>query len=162
MSSSGRSKIAVSLWLVPICLALLAPGPAKGAIEIEKKTEELRAELESQRLSGPEAAERIAQLQKAIAEGQAASEKLREQIEVQEEQAEELRATKNLLASGLIGALVTAMVGMFGAFANFRRSRSERDLKRLEVLEKASELSAKGLKLPDDIAALLSGSHLPR
>jgi hypothetical protein len=55
------------------------------------------------------------------------------------------------LTSGLIGAIVTAIVAIGGAIINSRNSKPERDLKRLAVLEKAHELQSAGVSLPDDI-----------
>ncbi len=146
-----------SCSLAAITLSLVVVGPAFGAIaeDIERKTDSLREELRSEKLSAPEAAERIAALEAAIERGQSASGDLRAEIEVYKEKTAELRETKNVLASGLIGAIVTAVVAILGVLANFRRSRAERDLKRLEVLEKASELRSKGVKLPEDIVELL-------
>lgn len=139
-----------------VALALLAaPGPALAAAadEIERQTEAARAELRQASPGGGAAEARVAALEAAIARGEAASSELRKEIEAYKQQAAELRESRNLLASGLVGAVVTAIVAIMGALTNARRSRAERDLKRLEVLEKALELRARGVRLPDDIAA---------
>jgi len=62
-----------------------------------------------------------------------------------------LERTQIVLGSGLIGALVTAVVGILGAITSSRRSRADSDLKRLEVIVRARELQQKGVPLPSDI-----------
>jgi hypothetical protein len=135
---------------------LLASAPVGAVIaeDIEKKTEALKRAAESDAAT----AEMITDLQNAIKQGEAASSKLwdnikaleKEKLALQDEN-RKLERVQTILASGLIGALVTAGVAIFGVLVNVRRSRAERDLKRLEVVEKAGVLQAKGIAIPADI-----------
>lgn len=103
------------------------------------------------------------ELHKAIAEGDAASKQLRDEIHQLEVQKEKLQAEKadlqrvqTILSSGLIAAAITAFVAIVGLFVNMQRSRADRDFRRLEVIEKAFELNQRGLPVPPDIKALLA------
>ncbi len=69
-----------------------------------------------------------------------------------EEESRKLQEAQIVLKSGLVGALVTAIVAILGAFVTSRNSRPERDLKRLAVIEKVRELKAANVKLPPDLA----------
>jgi chromosome segregation ATPase len=146
-------------WLAASLVALGAAGPAVAvaADEIDRQTAAARAELARRDAGTAPDEARVAALEAAIARGEAASKDLRGQIDAYQKQVAELRESRNLLASGLVGAVVTAIVAIMGALTNARRSQAERDLKRLEVLEKASQLRAQGLPLPPDIVRLLDG-----
>ena|SRR5690349_19259844 len=141
--------------IVAFC-ALLAASPASAVIaeDIEKKTEALKHAAASDAAT----AKMLTELQDAITQGEAASSRLRDNIKALEneklalqEENRKLERVQTILASGLIGALVTAGVAILGVFVNVRRSRAERDLKRLEVVEKAGALQAKGVAIPEDI-----------
>lgn len=66
---------------------------------------------------------------------------------------DELKQIQAQLGSGLIGAIVTAIVAVGGAFLTALNSKPERDLKRLTVIEKANELKKSGVMVPEDIAS---------
>jgi hypothetical protein len=124
------------------------------AQNIEDKTEALKRAAQADGAT----AQMVLDLQEAIKQGEAASAKLWDNIRAleQEKQAlqeenRKLERIQTILASGLIGALVTAGVAILGVVTNSRRTRAERDLKRLEVLEKASALQSKGVAIPGDI-----------
>ena len=130
---------------------LLAAPPAAGAIE--RATDALREE-QRQMLADPGRSaqpERMAALEQAIARGVAASQGLRGQIEALKEEKAKLERVQAVLTSGLIGALVTAVVAVLGALSKFSGGRVERDLKRLEIIERAHRLTADGVKVPADI-----------
>ncbi|WP_155890888.1 hypothetical protein [Desulfuromonas sp. TF] len=73
------------------------------------------------------------------------------EVENLKEERAQLMQVQTTLASGLIGAVVTAVVAIGGALLTARNSRPDRDLKRLAVIEKARELKLSGVALPDDI-----------
>lgn len=102
--------------------------------------------------SAPSMAAAMARLEAALKRGQEINESLNAQVEQLKSEREELVRTKELLASGLIGALVTIAVGVGGALISSRNSRPERDLKRLEAIEKAVKLDDAGIQLPEDVA----------
>ncbi|MDO8932840.1 MAG: hypothetical protein Q7U97_10635 [Rhodocyclaceae bacterium] len=68
-------------------------------------------------------------------------------------QHDELKQIQSQLASGLVGAIVTAIVAIAGAFLTALNSKPERDLKRLTVIEKANELKKSGVAVPEDIVS---------
>ncbi|HEY9218807.1 MAG TPA: hypothetical protein VIO94_12200 [Phenylobacterium sp.] len=155
-----RPSLRIKIACAAVWLALGAAGAAHAEIarDIESRTEALRAS------SGPSRAEEIAGLEQAIARGERASGELRGQIAGLEAQTRKLQEEKAaleriqvVLTSGLIGAIVTALVAILGAFAKVRSGREERELQRLQVIEKAFELRAKGVPLPADLQAVLGG-----
>ena len=77
---------------------------------------------------------------------------LQSEVDALETERAQFVQVQTALTSGLIGAIVTALVAIGGAIASSRNSRPDRDLKRLAVLEKARELQGAGVRLPDDIA----------
>ena len=145
-------------WMATLLFtAFLATSSAGAEIakDIQKKTEDLRA---SATATDAATRDKVAALQEAIRRGERASTGLLTQIKTLEDQKAALESEKRalekvqvVLTSGLIGALVTALVAILGTFLNFSRGRAERDLKRLEVLEKTVELEAKGIHVPADI-----------
>lgn len=156
MSQTRRTLIVAFAFTA----ALATPAGAEIARDIERKTEDLRTS------TGRDAAtnEKVVALEEAIKRGERASAELWTQIKSLEEEKRALENEKRalekiqvVLTSGLIGALVTAFVAILGTFVNFARGRAERDLKRLEVLEKAAALEAKGIRVPDDIQAVYKG-----
>jgi hypothetical protein len=93
----------------------------------------------------------LATAQKVIAEGTSAVAKLNQQITQLEKEKAELKQVQTTLTSGLIGAVVTALVAIAGAIFKPLGSRVERDLKRLEVVEKVAALQVKRIAVPPDI-----------
>jgi HAMP domain-containing protein len=153
---SGPRLLGIATLLFTVLLATSSAG-AEIARDIERKTEDLRA---SATASDAATRDKVAALEEAIRRGERASAGLMTQIKTLEDQKAALEDEKRalekvqvVLTSGLIGALVTALVAILGTFLNFSRGRAERDLKRLEVLEKSVELEAKGIHVPDDIDA---------
>ena len=93
----------------------------------------------------------IVRLETALKRGEQINTSLRTQIEALETERAKLVQIQAVLTSGLVGALVTAIVAIAGAFVTSRNSRPDRDLKRLTVLEKVQELQQAGIQLPPDI-----------
>lgn len=159
-------------WIV-MSLAAFAPillvseNVGAAAAEIEELTEEIRQSVATSNTSNQD---RILELEEAIKRGERASVGLRTQIESLQSEMQRLQVRKNelenekralekvqsVLTSGLIGALVTALVAILGVFLNFSRGRAERDLKRLEVIEKSASLEANGIRVPSDIRSAYS------
>lgn len=81
----------------------------------------------------------------------------REQLKKQHD---DLVQVQTNLMSGLIGAIVTALVAVAGALQTILNSKPERDLKRLTVIEKASELTKSGIVVPEDILSKYSISRV--
>jgi predicted RNase H-like nuclease (RuvC/YqgF family) len=144
----------VRILIVAVALGVSA-AHAEIARDIESKTEDLRRAMDAE---DPQVRTKIRELEEAIRRGEGASKDLWSNIEELEQQKASLQAENSklekiqtVMASGLIGALVTATVAILGVFGNLRRSRAERDLRRLEVVEKARELEGKGVPVPTDI-----------
>lgn len=93
-----------------------------------------------------------ARLEAALKRGEEINASLESQIESLKAERAQLVQIQTALTSGLIGAVVTAMVAIGGAILNSKTSKPERDLKRLAVMEKAHELERAGMQLPIDIA----------
>lgn len=139
-------------------------GRAEAAVEIEKRTDELR-----QSTAAAATPEQVRALAAAIERGERASAGLRNQIQVLEQQTRKredekrsLERVQVVLTSGLVGALVTALVAILGMFLNVARGRAERDLKRLEVLEKCAQLESRGIQIPVEIRTHYSTLSSPR
>jgi hypothetical protein len=163
-------KVTLTRVLGVLCLLVyLPPAMAEIARDIDRRTAELKqVEAAAQNpaaLNEPAVAKQIAELKASIAAGERAGADLWAQIKEGEQQREALQKEKQalieanqrlertqiVLGSGLIGALVTAVVGIFGAVTSSRRSRADSDLKRLDVIVRARELQQKGVPLPSDI-----------
>jgi hypothetical protein len=151
--------------LVVLVTGATIAGPAKAVIaaEIERETDAL-----SRYSGGSASGADVEALRQAIAKGQAASADLRKQIADLESQKAELQKQQSdlervqiVLASGLIGALATAAVAVFGVVSKWGDSKAERELKQLEVLEKAYELDAKGVALPEKLRLEIGLSARP-
>jgi hypothetical protein len=125
------------------CLLMPLAGHPEIARQLDEELEHGRRVVEASP-QGEEAAGQIRSLKEAIARGETASVQLRDEIQ-------RLEKIQAVLTSGLIGAVVTAIVAMLSAFANFRRSRADRDFRRLEVIEKAHQLKSAGVPVPADI-----------
>ena len=93
-----------------------------------------------------------ARLEAALKRGEEINVSLQSQVESLKAERAQLVQVQTALTSGLIGAVVTALVAIGGAIVSSRNSKPERDLKRLAVLEKAHELQSAGVQLPNDIA----------
>jgi len=132
-----------SLLLVIACCLLPLLGRAEIARHLDEELEHGRQIVEASP-TGEAAQDQIRSLKEAIARGETASKQLRDEIQ-------RLEKIQAVLTSGLIGAVVTAIVALLSAFANFRRSRADRDFRRLEVIEKAHHLKAAGVNVPADI-----------
>ncbi|SRR5258706_1428705 len=148
-------------WLCLVALACVLPTAAHAAIakgldrEVDKAKKAMADSL------GPAAAERIQALQAAIERGERASADLHTQIQALETEKAKLEQVQTVLTSGLVGAIVTALVAIMGAVASARTSRAERDLKRLDVVEKVVALKKAGVGVPRDIAEAYQGPAEP-
>jgi hypothetical protein len=146
MKSNSRA-----VWsAVVVALVLLIPVRARAVIAIERATDSLRVALRDA-APGSDAARKIADLEAAIARGENASSGLRQMIARLETEKRELERIQTALTSGIVGALTTAIVAIIGALVSLRNSRADRNLKRLQVIEKAAELSSRGIELPADL-----------
>ena len=136
-------------------LALLASSPisAEAIKEIKDASAEARQALvASAAHAQAEGAVSTARLEAALKRGEEINASLQSEVETLKTERAQLVQVQMALTSGLIGAIVTALVAIGGAIMGSRNSRPDRDLKRLAVLEKARELQSAGIKLPDDIA----------
>ena len=93
----------------------------------------------------------LLRLEKALTHGEEINTSLRDEVQKLEREREQLVQIQAILTSGLVGALVTAIVAIAGAIVTSRNSRPERDLKRLAVVEKLHELQVAGTPVPKDI-----------
>ena len=160
-------KRIVSLFVLMCVLLLRFPQEAKAADKIDRAVKEVKAIIKSG--SGSSATDAtLRRLEDAVAEGEKASAGLRSEIDALERERNELQQEKNdlqrvqsILASGLIGALVTAAVAVLGAMSSRGRSKAERDLKRLEVLEKSRSLQKSGIDIPAGIIRHYHASPTP-
>jgi hypothetical protein len=137
------------------CAALCCGSVSLAAIQkIEEASDEVRAAIaESQGGAlSPAANAALRKLEDALANGEQVNASLNSQVKALEDERAKLQQVQSVLTSGLVGALVTAIVAILGAFVTSRNSRPERDLKRLAVIEKVRELKAAQVKLPPDLA----------
>ena len=142
--------------IVPCVLSLLGWASAGHAAEamINEASAEVRhaiAESKAGTLS-PEAEASLRKLELALENGERVNASLHSQVASLQDERTKLQQLQTVLTSGLVGALVTAIVAILGAFVTSRNSRPERDLKRLAVIEKVRELKAANVKLPRDLA----------
>jgi hypothetical protein len=136
-----------------LILALAAAAPATAAIKkIEEASAEVRAAIQEGGELSPAARASLINLEAALANGERINTSLKDQVKALEDERAKLQEAQTVLKSGLVGALVTAIVAMLGAWVTSRNSRPERDLKRLAVIEKVRELKAANVKLPRDLA----------
>lgn len=138
------------LFVLASVAFLALSGAAQAAEEIDRAVEAVKAVIKSGTRNPTDEAH-MQRLELAIAEGEKASERLRKEIADLEREKNELERVQTILASGLIGVLVTGVVAVLGALSSRGRSKAERDLKRLEVLEKARNLQKSGIDIPADI-----------
>ena len=126
---------------------------ARRAIEAAgKKT---TAEQESGGAS-PAVGVELDRLERALGRGESINASLRSEVQTLERERAQLVQIQAVLTSGLVGALVTAVVAVAGAVVSSKNSRPERDLKKLAVLEKLRELRESGVQIPSDIEARYS------
>ena len=144
-----------SLHVALAVLALLASSPASAAAikEIKDASAEAREALAAS-AEHPQAGGAVstARLEAALKRGEEINASLQSEVEALRTERSQLVQVQTALTSGLIGAIVTALVAIGGAIMGSRNSRADRDLKRLAVMEKARELQRAGIRLPDDIA----------
>ena len=142
--------------IVPCVLFLLGwAGTGQAAVAmINEASADVRraiAESKSGTLS-PEAEASLQRLEAALENGERVNASLHSQVASLQEERTKLQQAQTVLTSGLVGALVTAIVAILGAFVTSRNSRPDRDLKRLAVIEKVRELKAANVRLPRDLA----------
>lgn len=135
-------KLLLQLLVTACCLLPLA-GHAEIARHLDEELDRGRRVVDASPV-GETAEAQIRSLKEAIARGETASKQLREEIQ-------SLEKIQTVLTSGLIGAVVTAIVALISAFTNFSRTRADRDFRRLEVIEKAHQLKVAGVHVPGDI-----------
>lgn len=70
--------------------------------------------------------------------------------ELKEERAQ-LERVQTALTSGLIGALITAVVAVLGTLSRLRSSRFDRDYRHVEIIEKLASLREQGVGLPPEL-----------
>jgi hypothetical protein len=128
------------------CLAL--PSHAFALEILEKAVEDARGAAHN---APVDASERINALNAAIKQGQDAAKELRGRIDELEREKRDLEKVQTALTSGLIGALIAAIVAIAGALGKFWTSKAERDLKRLEVIDKLAGLEARDVAVPVEI-----------
>lgn len=129
-----------------LTLSILLCFVASPAFAIEEAISELRERLEN----AENTEEVIAIAEETIQEGEQVIEDLREEVQRLKDEKAELKRIQTALTSGLIGAVVTAVVAVIGFIFKAMNSKVDRDLKRLEVAEKISQLESKGISIPGD------------
>jgi hypothetical protein len=158
-SSPIRAKI-----LAALLLCTFVPFQTQGAIKnvIRDVKEELE-QLDRAKPTGPAdvngagpidssaLSEKLAVARRVIDEGEHAIDDLNAQIDKLDKEKMSLQQVQTALTSGLIGAIVTAIVAIAGVIIKTLSSRVDKDIKRLGVVEKIAELSGKGIRVPADI-----------
>jgi predicted PurR-regulated permease PerM len=150
MKKQSRLPVMIATLLV----AGVTTAQAEAIRQIDAASEEVRAAMassDSPNLS-PAAQASLRTLQQALDQGKNINDSLNSQIKALEDERAKLQQAQTVLTSGLVGAMVTAIVAILGAFVTSRNSRPDRDLKRLAVIEKVRELKAANVKLPPDLA----------
>lgn len=144
-----KQRVACVVWM----LGWASAGQAAEAMINDASADVRRAIAESK--SGtlsPEAEASLQRLEVALANGERVNSALHSQVAALQDERAKLQQAQTVLTSGLVGALVTAIVAILGAYVTSRNSRPDRDLKRLAVIEKVRELKAANVKLPRDLA----------
>jgi hypothetical protein len=142
------------LLATPLLAAFAGAVQAEAMRQIHEASDEVRAAMaasDSPELS-PAARESLRKLEAALERGASINDSLESQVKALEDERAKLQQAQTVLTSGLVGALVTAIVAILGAFVTSRNSKPDRDLKRLAVIEKVRELKAANVKLPPDLA----------
>ncbi|MEJ0085522.1 MAG: hypothetical protein WDO72_07565 [Pseudomonadota bacterium] len=137
---------------------LLAAGATATHAEAIRQIHEASDEVRTAMAGGgspdlsPAAKASLLKLEQALAKGESINQSLNSQVKALEDERAKLQQAQTVLTSGLVGALVTAIVAILGAFVTSRNSKPDRDLKRLAVIEKVRELKAANVRLPPDLA----------
>ena len=152
----------IAAVFLAIALCAVAPFQARAMKQV---IDELKLAKEKAKLTAPgdpnsatDLSEKLAAAETIIAEGTAAIAQMEEDIARVDKEKMELQQEKNrleqiqtALTSGLIGAIVTAIVAIAGVILKTLGSRVDKDIKRLEVVEKMTELMRKDVAIPADI-----------
>ncbi|MEO8061365.1 MAG: hypothetical protein ABI821_01320 [Pseudomonadota bacterium] len=149
-----KKQIRFLLMVVALLMAGETRVYAVAIQQIDEASDEVRAALansNSPELS-PAAQASLRKLEQALDRGVSINDSLKSQVKTLEEERAKLQQAQTILTSGLVGALVTAIVAILGAFVTSRNSKPDRDLKRLAVIEKVRELKAANVRLPPDLA----------
>ena len=134
-------------YSVTLTMAILLCFVASPSFAIREAISELR-----ERLRNAENTEEVVAIaEETIQKGERTMEDLRKEVQKLENEKAELERIQTALTSGLIGAVVTAVIAVIGFIFKDMSSTVDRDLKRLEVAEKLSELESKGVLIPGDI-----------
>ena len=149
-----KRQIRLIVAVTTLLMAGVTITHAEAIRQIHEASDEVRAAMatsDSPELS-PAAQASLRKLEQALARGESINESLNSQVKALEDERAKLQQAQTVLTSGLVGALVTAIVAILGAFVTSRNSRPDRDLKRLAVIEKVRELKAANVRLPPDLA----------
>jgi hypothetical protein len=149
-----KKQIHVFLVTSALLVAGMTTAQAEAMRQIDAASDEVRAAMaasNSPELS-PAARDSLRKLEEALDRGKNINDSLESQVKALENERAKLQQAQTVLTSGLVGALVTAIVAILGAFVTSRNSKPDRDLKRLAVIEKVRELKAANVKLPPDLA----------
>lgn len=154
---TSPTLLAAALVLLPFAASAVAVEQLDE--EVERSRQQLQGLQSGQGQAQPAGqAEQIRALESAIRRGEAASTRLKDEIKQQEAISERLKGevarlekVQTVLTSGLLGALATTVVALMSLFANSKKSHADRDFRRLEVIEKARQLQASGVSIPEDI-----------
>jgi hypothetical protein len=146
-------RLRLSATLAVVLLLAGPPASAAAIREIRDASAEAREALAAA-AEHPQASAPVntARLEAALKRGEEINASLQSEVETLKTERAQLVQVQTALTSGLIGAIVTAIVAIGGAISGSRNSKPDRDLKRLAVIEKARALQAAGVPLPDDIA----------
>jgi predicted PurR-regulated permease PerM len=147
-------KTGLQLLIAGALLVMGGASAAEAIRQIDEASDELRAAMvasDSPELSAATRAS-LRKLEQALANGEKINSSLNSQVKALEDERAKLQQVQTVLTSGLVGALVTAIVAILGAVVTSRNSKPDRDLKRLAVIEKVRELKAANVKLPPDLA----------
>lgn len=152
--------------LVLIILAAAAcgvPSTARAIAEIEHAISDAQEAANRNLQTGEE----LSRLQKTIDEGKEAIAELRAQsgrleqekaalerqnAELQDKKAD-LERIQITLASGLIGAVIAALVAIAGSILKAISSKVDRDFRQLEIIEKIAALGKEGVQVPARLAS---------
>lgn len=130
-----------------LAVSILICTLASPCFAIREAISELRERLEN----AENTEEVIVIAEKTIQQGEQAIEELKGEVQRLKDEKAELEKIQTALTSGLIGAVVTAVVAVIGFIFKAMSSKVDRDLKRLEVAEKLFALESEGVSIPGDI-----------
>lgn len=167
LSSRGQGSM-----LVVMILAIAAcgvPSTARAIAAIEHAISDAQEAANRNLQTGVE----LSRLQKTIDEGKEAIAELRAQsgrlqqekaalerqnAELQNKKAD-LERIQTALTSGLIAAVIAALVAIAGSILKTLSSKVDRDFRQLEVIEKIAALGKEGVQVPARLASEYSGSE---